>query len=390
MSWRILIWLFVVAAVFLLPIRKGYEYTLFPDYLRASFVKDFPQNVFIEPLANFDGIHYITIANHGYNINAGFFPLFPIVLFIVSSVLQSIIHFPQDILLLYTSFLINCIFFFAVLVFLYKLLLIDYHKKTALETVFFLLVFPTSFFFAAAYSESLFFLLVVLVFYFCRREKFIIAAILGILLTATRPVGIAIIPAVVYELFLQKNVSIKQLISNYTNYGWFWGKAILLSLVMSLGIVAYSIFNYFKWQNPFFFIHAQGAFKNGRSVTHFISPFQTIIRYIKILLTVSPSIYEWRIALLEFSVFFLTITLLFIAWKKKVRVSYIIFCVLAFLIPICTGTFSGLPRYVLPFFPMFVALALTRGKVWKILYVIVSIVLLGILCGLFSRGYFIA
>jgi hypothetical protein len=149
-------------------------------------------------------------------------------------------------------------------------------------------------------------------------------------------------------------------------------------------------FNLQKWGSAFYFIQAQGDLQNERTVDGIILIPQTIFRYFKILTTVSSNQFEWWVAFLEISVFVFTAVLLYIAWKKKVRLSYIVFAAIAFLIPISTGTFTGLPRYSLVLFPVFIALSLMKNKTIKIAYSISAAILLFVLFMLFARGYYIA
>ena len=104
---------------FLPPFRTG--------YLFAGF-----------PLANFDGVHYLEIAFHGYTNNMRFMPFYPLVIHIVSSALFFI---P----LYWVGLLVSIFFYIASCVFLYKLLRLDYSKKQSIKAIVALLVFPTSF-----------------------------------------------------------------------------------------------------------------------------------------------------------------------------------------------------------------------------------------------------
>jgi hypothetical protein len=149
-------------------------------------------------------------------------------------------------------------------------------------------------------------------------------------------------------------------------------------------------FNLEKWGDTFYFIQAQGDFQNNRSVTSLVFIPQTIFRYINILTTLSPGIFEWWIALLEISTFIFVSIMFFVAWKKKIRISYILFALICFLIPVSSGTFTGLPRYALVLFPIFIAIALIENKVIKICYSTIGFILLFLLFMLFSKGYYIA
>ena len=375
LSWRIFLFIPLIAGNIFLTYRQGYPYTS-----PLHFISDpnwLVSNFLFSPWANFDGVHYLLIAANGYTQDSGFFPLFPLLIFFLTSIISpSAAIYPfhplQYVAVLFAA---NLLFGFA-LIMLYKLIKLDYQDSLPILVIIFILIFPTSFFFASIYSESLFLLLSVLSFYFARTNRWFLASICGGLLTATRLVGIAIIPALVFEFIKQEKSVFKP--------------KVLFLLLTPLGILGYMLFNFLKWGDPFYFIQAQGSFHNERSVDSIVFIPQTIFRYIKILTTLSPSIFEWWIALLEISVFFFVSIMLFVAWRKKVRLSYILFALICFFIPISTGTFTGLPRYALILFPIFITLAMIKSKLVKIFYATISFILLFILFMLFSRGYYIA
>ncbi|MDO8621326.1 MAG: mannosyltransferase family protein [Candidatus Levybacteria bacterium] len=373
LSWRIFLFIPLIASNYFLHPREGFGYTLTLHFLSDNSPIS---NFFLYPWGNFDGIYYLLIAAQGYTVNAGFFPLFPLSIKIASSIFgPSADGLPFDPRQYFTALILISTYFFLAIVVMYKLILIDFKKNIAFWSIIFMLVFPTSFFFASIYSESLFLLLTLLCFYFARKKKWLTASIFGALLTATRVVGIAIIPALLFE-FLK------------TEKTFFKVKALSLILT-TLGILSYMWFNFIKWGNALYFVQAQGNLQNNRTVNSIVLFPQTIYRYAKILTSVSVAQYEWWIALLEISVFIFAATLLFVAWKKKIRFSYILFSIIALLIPASTGTFSALPRYVLILFPIFIGLALVRNKTVKISYTIIGLILLFILFMLFSKGYFV-
>lgn len=375
LSWRLLLFIPLFIGHLLIEFRQGYAYTS-PLYF-LSDKHSLISNFLLSPWGNFDGAYYLLIASTGYTVNAGFFPLFPLSIHLTTSIFApSAAGLPFDPIQYFTALLLVGIYFLIAVIVIYKLVRIDYQNNIALSTIVFMLLFPTSFFFASIYSESLFLLLSVLTFYFARKKRWILASLFGGLLTATRFVGIAIIPALIYEFMRQEKTLFKQ-------------KALFLLLTL-LGILSYMWFNLQKWGNAFYFIHAQGNFENNRSVTEPILIPQTIYRYIKILTSVDLSHFEWWVALLEISTFTFVAIMLFVTWKKRLRLSYIFFAIICFLIPISSGTFTGLPRYSLTLFPIFITLALIKSKTIKTVYSIISFILLFILFMLFSKGYYIA
>src|SRR3989344_5551811 len=372
LTWRILLFVPILIANQLIQYREGYDYTSINYFLEKS--QSMLSNFLISPWGNFDGVYYLLIAENGYTVNPGFFPLFPILIYLASSVFGVTIEF--DSIQYFIALFLVSLFFLCALIMFYKLAKLDYKKNIAMWGIVFILVFPASFFFAAIYSESLFLLLSILSFYFARKRNWLASCIFAMLLTVTRPVGIAIFPAILYEFYINEKSFLKK-------------KALFL-IAIPLGIVGYSIYNLIRWGNAFYFIQAQGNFQNNREVGAIVLFPQTVFRYLKIFLTVSPGQYEWFVALLEFSAFIFGSLMIYIAWKKKIRLSYLIFAITAFLIPASTGTFSGLPRYVLPIFPIFLALALVKNNLVKIFYILICSALLFILLMLFSKGYFVA
>ena len=95
--------------------------------------------------------------------------------------------------------------------------------------------------------------------------------------------------------------------------------------------------------------------------------------------------------LFEFVVGILFLILTVLAFRK-LRRSYAIFMLLSYLAPTLTGTFAGLPRYVLTIFPGFILLSLWYGSqkpLVKRIYLAINIIAAAILIALFTRGYFI-
>jgi len=368
--WRIFLLLPLIVSEVSLKPRTEYGYTLLTYFLEKGSVLS---NFLLYPFGNFDAVYYLLIAAKGYTVNAEFFPLFPLSIYVTTLPFNVL---PFDLIQYFLAIFLVSLFFLASLITFYKLVRLDCKENVAIWSIIFLLIFPTSFFYAAIYSEGLFLFLSLLAFYFARKKRWFWAGIIGAFLSATRLVGILFFPALLYEYFKhEKNKSLKKLLSIF---------------LTPLGIISYAFYNFHNWGNPFYFFKAQGNFANNRTVDSIILFPQTMFRYIKILLSLKPNIYEWWVAFFELSFFIFALSLFYIAWKKKIRISYLIFGVLCFIIPASSGTFTGLPRYILTIFPLFIALALIKSKTFIIIYCVISIILLFIFFMLFSKGYFIA
>lgn len=369
--WRMLLFLPVSIGVLLLNYGNSYP------FFEITYYKELPEilsNSLFRVWSNFDGVHYLNIASSGYITEARFFPLFPLLIYILSI---GNLWFP---LTFVTAIILpNFLFLCALLVF-FKLLKLDYSEKISLGSIKYLLFFPTAFFFASVYSEGLFLLLLLSSFYFARKKNWTLAVLAAALLCTTRFVGICIIPALAYE-FLQTNR-----MSSFNK----WIKLSAIIFVIPAGLLVYALFNFYKWGNYLYFLTAQTELGNSRTATALILPPQTLFRYLKILMSLPPTIFEWWIAVIEILSFVFGCLLFYFAWRKKVRTSYLIYGLLAFLIPVLSGTFSGLPRYLLVVFPVFIGISLLKSDTIKKTYIAVGATLLFILLMFFTRGYFIA
>lgn len=296
--------------------------------------------------ANFDGVHYLTIAKSGYSAQytQAFFPLYPLLIRGISFIFQ-------DKFMIISGLLLSNFLFLTSLILFYKLIRLDYSQKTAKWSLLFLTFFPTSFFFGSLYSESLFLFLVLSTFYGFRQRKWLLAIFPAIFASATRLVGIF--------------------------------------LMMPLGLMAYMLYLQIKFHDALYFLHAQPVFNIGRTSGQIIILPQVLWRYLKILTTTALS-YQYALALLELSALIFTATLLLIGHQKKINPFYLIFSWLSLITPTLTGSLSSLPRYILPIFPVFIVMAMTKSKILKILLLAVCCLLFAVFTIFFTAGRFIA
>lgn len=369
-TWRIVLFVFLALALSTLTLQQNFLGWGLTNYLRS------PQ---IWSWANFDGEHYLLIAQFGYSQYLYFFfPIYPLLIRILT------VFFSDNSLRFITPALIisNLSFVIALLGFV-KLMEIDYSVKIVKITVTLLLLFPTSFFFASAYTESLFFALVVWSIYFARNKSWIFAGFLGAVASATRIIGVTILPVLVIELLYQrKDKDFNLLVS------------IISVSLTTLGLVAYMYFLNNMTSDPLaFFTQQQGVFGQQRSVTLVLLP-QVFYRYIfKILPAINynylPGVYS---TYLEFVVALLFLPISLLSFFK-LRLSYALYLFLGFMIPTLTGSFYSMPRFVIVLFPAFIFLALLLSKIprtFKLAVYVLLFILLGISTALFVRGYFIA
>ncbi|EKE13917.1 MAG: hypothetical protein ACD_12C00753G0001, partial [uncultured bacterium] len=185
--WRSLLFLFSFLGGVLLAFKPTFPYS--DIYLISSGLPDW-----VWSFANFDGVHYLTIAKNGYSaqFTQVFFPLFPIIINILHRI------FPIINPIIIGLFISNLFFLFTCLVF-YKLLKLDYKNDVVRWGIIFLCFLPTSFFYGSLYTESLFLFLIIAAFYAARKKFWWLAGALGGLASATRFVGIFLLPALLWE-----------------------------------------------------------------------------------------------------------------------------------------------------------------------------------------------
>ncbi|MFC1625149.1 glycosyltransferase family 39 protein [Patescibacteria group bacterium] len=370
LSWRILLFIFVFIGAVLLPLQTNHLGGGRENYVNNPLVWSF---------LNFDGEHFLSLARIGYQpLTYYFFPLYPILVRFSSKFFGGM---QTDFAI--SGLLISNISFFIAILGLWKLVKLDFKKNIAINTILLLLLFPTSFYFGSFYSESLFLALVVWSFYFARKRKWLLASLLAGLSSATRLVGIVMLPSLLAEYYL-KNKGKKKFFSL---------NLFLIVLFSFLGLIIYLIYLQKETGDFMIFINTVDVFGDQRSSNIIALP-QVFYRYIfKILPNLSfsfmPGVYT---AFLEFFVG-LGFLYLFLYSLEKLRFSYFIFLFGTYLIPTLSGSFSSLPRYVLISFPGFIILGKLMSKLPTFLKIIIFtllLILLTITTALFSRGYWIS
>ncbi len=325
--------------------------------------------------ANFDGEHYLSIAIFGYKgLEQVFFPVYPMIISffakpfsegLFSSLINSTI---VGLIIANGSFLLA-------LLYLYELIKLDFSNKVSLLVVFLIIVFPTSFYFGAVYNESLFLLLTVLAFLQARKGNWFWASLFGMIASATRIFGILLFPVFIVEAYLQKK---------YRQLFWIF--------MIPLGLGLYMYYQYVTVGDPIAFYRLQDMVGEQRQSQLVVLP-QVYYRYIRMLSTVDINQPIYQTILFEFIAGIIFLILPIYGYFKKIRLSYLFYAFIGFLITTVQGSFSSVPRYVLVFFPSFIVLALWLNhlpKAFKIIFFLCSISLLVIETSLFLRGYWVS
>lgn len=384
--WILSILVSATLAPYFLPYSPSFPYADF-------FLTNSGLPYWLYSFANFDGVHYLTIVTSGYE-SAGliqaFFPVYPGLVYILSQFLLPPILAGLLISLVATIMLVSVF---------YKLLRIDFSEKQTFGVLSFFLLFPTSFYLLGMYTESVFLLFVVLSFYFVRKKRYVLMAIFAALATATRITGVALIPALLLELYLQYRktdtlVALFHTVSNkgvqVTRFVAQFKKAIVLAALGLVGLVSYMSYLGSTFNDPLLFLHVQEEFGAQRSESLILLP-QTLWRGLKILIFARPFDLKYYAYAQEFMLSVASLGVLLYG-LKTVRSSYLLYGLLAFLLPTFTGTLSSMPRYILLCFPLFIILNTVLASHTRLRYtvLILSGILLVLNTVLFIQGYWIA
>ena len=360
-------------------------HSTFPYYL-SELAHKHPRS--LSTFAFFDGIHYLRIAEHGY-VDTGtqaFFPIFSLTIRFFHQLTN--LNYLNSALILTT-----CYMLLATLI-IYR----TFNKQIVTKIILLLLTFPTSFFFASVYTESIFLLLFSLWVYLIKRynssqntKYLILATAASATATAARITRLALSLATTYLIWFPslrqkvrgKRLEAKILVRNLT-----------LTIFSFSGFLAYALYLYLKFHDPLMFLHVQSMFGANRA-NHLIFPLQTFWRYLKILLTVTPTtLLYWR-AFFELLTFLWGIFLIYKLYQKtrgkRLKTTYIITSLIMLSLSSFTGTLSSMPRYFLVILPLFYTWAkLYRSNLvfYLTLLLLVSLQLVTFI--LFATGIFIA
>jgi hypothetical protein len=207
----------------------------------AHFPADGPHvSLIFNTFAQWDSGWFIRIANHGYDVkqSSAFFPLYPLVVRGVAEVVRSTVV--AGVLVSVVSAGIAAIAIFRI----GRRLL---GEPVASDSVLLLALFPLAFVFTAVYSDGLFLALAGWSFLAALRRQAISASVLGALAVATRPTGLALLPALLVLLWPKERTVRARL----QPLG-------LVLLPAALG--AYALYLHYHFHDAGAFYHSQNVF----------------------------------------------------------------------------------------------------------------------------------
>lgn len=326
---------------------------------------------------SWDGGHYIGITLNGYAHlqQFAFFPFYPIVI----KTLTFLGFSPY-----LASLLISNSAFLGALFILEKLArFYDFNTDQINKTIIMIITFPTAFFFLAAYNESLLLFLSLSALYFAKRKLWFLASICVGLASFTKVIGITLVPLLIFELFTQNKLLLKQSITK--GYTFFESLFYLLTFGLS-GFYLYAYYLYYRSGNPFLFIKIQSywgrtsAINNpitvlSESVTNFVLPNGT---------------FSLSIQSLEVLIIFAAI-LLFPFVTKRFGIILGLYTLFLSVFTLLSGKTDSSLRYILTAFPLFLLFGqwATNSKIFFYTYITTGLMLQALLLTLFLMGHWV-
>ena len=318
-----------------------------------------------------DVAHYMVISRAGYQDNPSepasdrggafaFFPLFPLMLWLLSKI-------TSDVMLV--SAALSNLFFLIALFLLHKLTLASgYEREVARRAVFYMGCFPVSYFFSVPLTESLFVLLAVGSFYAAKKDHWWTAGAIGALASATRVVGVLLLPALLVLSWQQYRMAALK-------------KAVGLALV-PFGLFAFMFYSWWRVGNAWAFRDSVAVW--GRKPTFFLKP---LLKYIIHPQTVAE---PWNFNLLNAVAVLLVFFGVYVLIKRR-EWALAAFALISVLLALSSGMLQSQDRYALANFPIFIALALTAGSYTLDQTIrFIFIACLGIMTALYAANYTIA
>ncbi len=324
----------------------------------------------VDAFARWDGWHYLNIAHSGYlptgADEAAFFPLYPMLMRTLGVATGNLSIANLEIWGLLISN--ACLLIAGGL--LYALVRLDAGRELASRSVWYLLIFPTSFFLSAVYPESLFLVLAIGAIYAARKDRWLIAGVLGAGAALTRPFGVVVAVPLAVELLMQWRAEGRP--------RWLAFPAIA---VIPAALGAYMLFLGRMYGDPLKFLHVQGGWNR-----HLMLPWDTFFQFFRDPLTLNSGEH----AMIDLGFAILAIVSVILAWRL-LRPSYAAFLTVLVLVPLSSGSLTSLGRFDLVFFPIVLVLArIGRRPGIDRAYNVVALGMGAVFMALFAQWYWVA
>jgi hypothetical protein len=334
----------------------------------------------VDVWARWDSVWFLRIAEDGYGsaeeAATAFYPLYPLLVGVLGRVLLG--HY------VLAGVAISLAATLGAFVLLHRLAADKLDEDGAQRAVLYLAIFPFAVFLGAVYSEALFLFLCLASFVLAERERFLGAGLAAGLAWLTRPLGIALLPALALIAWRSTD-----------------RRGALVRLASAPALFAlYPLYLWWRLDDPFAFVRAQQTWGRELSWAGPLGGLWDGLRAawagVRQLASGSDATRYWsavqdadpdRVAavnLEQLAFFVLFAGLTVVAWRRF-GAPYGLFAALSLVIPLSVPSerwpLLSMPRFGLVIFPFFLALAaLGRAPRVHTAVVVTSAIFLGVVC----------
>ena len=296
----------------------------------------------LDVLTSWDGIWYLRIVRYGYpsfvpqNITyddtqarLAFFPAYPYLVRVIDTVLPG----GDTLAALFLNFVLGAGFIVLVGLLARSWFGVSVAKRAMILCA----LFPGSFVLSFAYSEALLLFLAAACLYLLQKEQWLLAGVVALFATATRPNGIAVIAACAVAAYLawRQTKSLKPFIA---------------PLLSPIGFIGYQLWinNHADESQVWFRVQGE-AWKEGASFG--LTAIRRTLEAFTQPLT-SPT------DLITAASFVLTLFLLWLVWKRhRIPLPALAYSVVVIALMLLPATVTARPRFLFTAFPLFIAAA---------------------------------
>jgi Gpi18-like mannosyltransferase len=319
----------------------------------------------LEVWNRWDSLNYQKLAEFGYSASGElkpllvFYPLYPWTVRLFAFVFHDY---------LISAFVVSTLASLVTAIVFLRLVELDYSKELAQRAVWFLFIFPTSYFLHIGYTESLFLMLALGSVLAARKERWLLAGVLGALTCLTRANGLVLLPVLVVEAAQQYRIT--------RRFQWRW----LYVAIAAGGFGGYLLLNKYVTGNPFAFTALMNEFFSKK----LSSPLTGVSNAIGSLYR-NPAEAE-MIGSQEITFIVLGLVCTIVSWFK-LRPAYSVWLTGNWLLFVSVSFVLSVPRYTLTMFPIYLLFAmLARRRVWLAVISFWSLLYLALFASLFAWG----
>jgi Mannosyltransferase (PIG-V) len=353
---RLLVLITGCAAVLLLGAPRG-SWVLDPAGVGSSLGK--VGNVLAAPAVRWDAIHYLQIAQHGYQSarDTAFYPLYPVLIRAGSLLTHSLVV---------AGVVISLVSMLAAMLIIQRLTELELGERAANVTVQLLAFGPMAVFLSAIYTESLFLALTAGTLYAARRGRWTQAGVLGCLAATERSSGAVLLVPVLIMFFYGPRADASPL---RAASGWRpryrFSAEVLWSALIPLGAAAVCAYWALRGYGLTAGVHAQQHYQHHRLALPYVAVWDAVLaawHQMKLILHSGwGAVPDSNQAVFQLAALFVTAVLL-IGVFRRLPPAYGVYSVLGLVAlhlsaPTPSDPLAGFARYASLRFPLFMAAA---------------------------------